>query len=441
MEATSVLSTDPGPVVNQSFLDDDFTFRELQTAFLRSITPEEPRNVRAERFRRACEAASQLTVCLMNGWGHPSWHDMPAVMSMLARQLASAARHGSWFSAVFCSYLDPQGSMAISERQNAPTRLWESWATLKGCQTAARKLHVADPRLYHKVLTIACLRCGPLHDKDDPTAFVENKVRQQVQAGHSNLDEMVTERGNSFLDLAIYNGNLPLIRELVEDRHCDINQRTIRITDTDVVMSEGGETPIMLAARTRNLDIFRYFLDRDADLSPTSDYGCNVLHAITWFSDDIAAALLPDLVSKGASLSAVARTYYPRGVYNPFTHVEINGSPLRWAVTIGHMSLTQRLVESHIGRAEAVPDLEDVLAQAASNFNANSLALLVDHFPQLHLSRAPVSPGTLDMLLGCSLSNPMQFHQINLHGMLSAEAQVNTVEFLLHKGASPLRQA
>jgi len=429
------------PTVDECFLDGGFTFRDLERAFKASITPPpRPPDVGVKQFSRACEAASLLTICMMNGWGHPLWHDMPAVFSMLLSQLALAARHKSWQSAMFYSHVEWSHSDAVTtKRHNAPRRLWTAWSTLKGCQTAARILQANEPELYHKVALLARDRHGPLQDLDDPSAFVEGFLYSKpLGYGDGNVTKNVTGSRN-LLAFAIYNGNLRLLQDLLGNHQFNINEKTIRWTDTDLASGEGGETPIMLAAKTQNLEIFEFLLENGADLTCTSDYGCNVLHTVSWFSDEIAAALAPTLVERGASLTALAKEYYPRGVYNPFTRANIQGSPLQWAVVSGRENLIGTLVKLCISTGTAVPDLDEVLDRATLRFDRNGLSLLIDTYSQLHPSRQPIPPARLDSLLNMSLQNPFQFYLAIFHGMEQAEAQIRTVQLLVDKGARPVR--
>jgi len=440
--ATSTLELTQFPVVDEGFLDSAFTFRDLENSFAASVKPIRPPNIDTVAYSRACKAAELLVVCLTNGWGHPFYHDMQAALSTLIRQLSLAARHGSKLCALLYSLIDQPGITPV-EDHNALPKLWMAWSMLKGCQTATRKLEANDSELHRKVLALTSIHHGPLHNRDDPAGFVQHLLASFASSAAirdtGSIGELVTRRGNTILQFAIYCGDLQLVRDLVENGNCDINEKTMPLTDIDAAVGEGGETAIMLAARTGNQKIFRFLLEHGADLECTSNYNCNLLHSISWFPDVAAAEFAPELVRGGVKLAARAKEYLTRGVYNPFTHTHIHGSALLWAVVVGHNEFICTLINLHLQYEESVPDLDEILDHASSHFHDGTLAMLLEFHSGLSPSLELASSETMDRLLGLAIQNPMQFPLITLHGSRSVEAQESTVRLLLEQGARPLR--
>ena len=284
----------------------------------------------------------------------------------------------------------------------------------------------------------AVLRNGPLQNREDPTAFTESRL-EKFLATNDNINELVSRRGTAMISFAIYNSNVELVRELVEQRGCDINISTMAAWEKDVASGEGGESPIMLAARTGNLEIFHYLLEGEPDLGCESKYGCNVLHSITWFPDAVAADLAPTLVAMGASLATMAQEYPPRGIYNPNTHIHIQGTPLRWAAHLGHWNLVECLTRLHCEQGETVPDFEDTVNHSARYFQADILGTLLGHYASLHPLRTPLSDDALDQMLVHAVMDPTNFRIALALGEVAIQLQAQTIQRLLELGARPLR--
>lgn len=427
------------PAVDETFLDGSFTYRELEDAFADSIKAPLPQVISKEMFDRASEAVKHLTTSYMNGWGDMSHQDMQVTLHLSIKQLIKAARYGDKTSVLLYLSIAQHLELSRTENHRAPTRLWLAWATLKGCQVAARALRSSDPDLYEKVNLIASVRHGPLENRDDPTTFVERRLADFAGTGHV-LNNLVTPRGNTILQFAIYNGNLKLVRQLVEERQFDINEPSLTpITDADTSVGEKGETPIMISARTENLNIFNYLLSRNPDLTARTKKGCNVLHSITWFPDLIATELAPELVSRGACLTDMSEESYARGISNPVSHVDIQGTPLRWAITCNLPNLILSLVALHLQLGQHVPDLDAILQYVVWTFNSGALGTLLDRFVELHPTQDTLSPQVLDHLLAISVQNPWRFHCVAAHGNRVVESQLETVNLLISKGGRPLR--
>ena len=319
-----------------------------------------------------------------------------------------------------------------------PRRLWMAWGTLKGCIDVRKTLQAEDDALYRKVMAHAVLRNGPLQNREDPTAFVESRL-EKFLATNDNINELVSGRGTAMISFAIYTSNVELVRELIEQQGYDINISTMAVWEKDVASGEGGESPIMLAARTGNLEIFHYLLEGEADLRCELKYECNVLHSITWFPDAVAADLAPTLVAMGASLATVAQEHFPRGIYNPNTHVHIQGTPLRWAAHLGHRNLVECLTRLHCEQGETVPDFEDTVLHSARYFQADILGTLLDHYANLHPLSTPLSDDALDQMLAHAVMDPTNFHTLIALGEAAIQLQTQTIRKLLELGARSLR--
>lgn len=436
---TSELAGIQIPPIDEFFLDHHFGFQEFLDAFESSIQLPRPEGTIPSVFKRAVQASVQLGICYTNGWGDPGNHDMNATFSNLVNQLSIAARSGERMFVLLYLLAARYLQQPDNCYPNLPTRLWMAWGTLKGCQGVREALKSTDPRLCAKIVALGAIRHGPLQNREDPTAFVQG-VLNDFTASEQDISELVTERGTTILQFAVYNSNLSLVRELVEQRNCNVDVSTMGRTDMDAAIGEGGETPIMLAARTRNLEIFNFLLEANADVRCVSKQGCNVLHSITWFPDSVAAELAPTLVALGASLTQMSREYLSRGIYNPLTHVHIQGTPLHWAATLNHRELVACLVRLHKERGETVPDFEAVVDCAALHFKADLLAILCDHSIDLHPLRRPASNETLDRLLALSVQFPMQLPIVAMHGDHVEDAQEAVVRTLLCLGARPMRR-
>ncbi|ORY12024.1 hypothetical protein BCR34DRAFT_664081 [Clohesyomyces aquaticus] len=420
------------PTVDESFLEQEFGFRDLEDSFQLSV--QLPPLARS--FERATKASELLTICYMNAWGNPLHHDTDLSFSKLVAELAIAARSGDRACVLY--FLLVSRYWIETETIPIPRRLWMAWSTLKGSIGVGEVLEKEDHDLYQRVSALAATRHGPLQNRDDPTAWVKRRLADFLAIGQ-NIDELVTARGVTILQFAIYNSNLDLVRELVDEHGCDINQTTMITADTDTAVGEGGETPIMLAARVLNLDIFTFLLERVPDVSRESTHGCNVLHYITWFSDSDAAHFAPILVAMGASLVTEAREYYTRGMYNMLTHTHIQGTPLQWAVRLGLEKLVECLIALHQDTGQTVTDFDRITKHATRDFRPNILKLLVGHAPVLCPSRAQLSEARLDVLLGIAIQNPTQLFLVSIHGKHVERAQEETIMTLLELGARPVR--
>lgn len=382
---------------------------------------------------RARRALGTLAWCYCGAFATSRQKDNKTIISTLVKHLAKAGRVGN--PEVVMLYLNVTRHLEQPEIQvpYAPRRLWMAWGCFHGNWEARDALRIVDQRLYSKIAHMAVTRQGPLRQDSEPTDAVKRLLKVSLSRG-DELTDVFTPDGHHTLDLAIYNGNIDLVRKIVEDIGFDIEVSSRRIGPMASVFDDGNVTPIMVAAFIAHLEIFNFLLSKKPDLSGTTLLGANVLHYIAWFPDQIAANLAPELVSRGASLNAIATSHRS----NITTPGPPRGSPCRWAAELGKKHFVRALVNLHRVNETKVPDLDEALRRAVQDFDVPLCSLLLDNFPVLHPSNAPPSVETLGELLRDSVTPcPMTCPPLAKHGIASPERQADMAKYLLKRGAWP----
>jgi hypothetical protein len=424
----------PFPAVDERFLDSDFDYEALKKSFFDSIAPPSPKGLAEEGFQRSMKAAFYTAISYINWLGIPT--DLEYSIEDALKWLAIAARggNGQAVQAVLMLLMASEYYDAnLSSNQPLPRRLWLAYGAAIGCLKIRTILAAEDEALYAKVNQLASVRGGPLLHTPDPVGFVERIFHNVVRSGRDVNDSFV-ETGHSSLHLAVLGGREDIVRELVERLGADVNQTTSRRP-----LHSWGQSALCLAAQNENEDICRFLLEHGADPNLATSTGSTVLHEITRFEDAVAADLARLLLSRGASLTALAKEDLLRESTNPFTHRNLSGSPLRWAAILNRPLLLSTLLAAHRERGESLPDVKETLERLSRYFNYEMLSEVLDAFQVLVSTGERPSEELLDELLEMSIHNHKQFNLVIMHGRATSEAQLKTVQVLLDRGARPLR--
>ncbi|KAM0415783.1 hypothetical protein ACHAPT_013244 [Fusarium lateritium] len=423
------------PPVDESFLDGDFTLEDLDPPFQASTNLVPLPTMSQTAIVRTRRILGTLSLCYNLNIQGTMEQDGTDIAKTVAHSLARAGRAG--VVAAITLYLNFTGSFDSAEIDAPfiPRKLWMVWGYRNGHWGAQDALRSQDPELYAKVARLIVSRQGPLFNDLNPTDNVKRLLEEAVTSG-VELTELSSISGYHILDLAIYNGNIDLVRHIVEDLGFDINFTSVRIGTNASAVDDGDVTPTMNAAYLSHLEIFNFMLSKRPNLSLITAFGVGILHCIAWFPDEVAAGLVLDLVSHGASLTTVAKAPY-KLLSRPGMP---EGSPLSWAARLGKKSLVQSLLAAHQEEDVMMVDLDSTIKRAVKDSDVDRCALFLDHYQALHPSDTQPSIESLDRLLTDSIArNPVEYTSLAKHGLAASTLQSHMVQFLLNRGARPIR--
>ncbi|KAK7425059.1 hypothetical protein QQZ08_008335 [Neonectria magnoliae] len=423
------------PPVDESFLDGDFTLEDLDLSFQASTNLAPLPTLNRAAIARTRRILGTLSLCYNLNIQDTMQEESATIAKMLAHSLARAGRAG--VVAAVTLYLNLTGSFDSAEIDAPfiPRMLWIAWGYRNGHWGAQDALRSQDPELYFEVARLIVSRLGPFFSDPNPSDNLKRLLEEAVTSG-VDLIELFSIAGYHVLDLAIYTGNIDLVRHIVEDLDFDIDFASQRIGVNASAVDDRDVTPTMNAAYLSHLEIFNFMLSKKPNLASVTAFGVSILHCIDWFSDEIAAGLVPDLVSYGASLVTVAKSQY-KTRSRPGMPV---GSPLCWAARLGKKSLAWSLVTAHREKGVKMVDLDSAIKRAVKDSDVDRCALFMDNYQALHPSSTQPSIKFLDRLLTDSVARcPVEYTSLAKHGLSGSMLQSYMVQFLLDRGARPIR--
>ncbi|KAL8372348.1 hypothetical protein RB595_001918 [Gaeumannomyces hyphopodioides] len=425
------------PVPDDAFLDGDFTLTQLREALAGSVTVNGVHGPMSAPFKankglnRAILAARELMFFKMH-----RGRDMVGDLPMLVRLTGKLARLGDQSSMKYHLLLSAWSGVKLTDKHETPLKLWMAFASLNGFKCAQDFLEREDRQLLDKLQTMA----DPKRRDPERAALIAGMGPRPVFPPRPPVERSGTTLSGTTqcfneLHLAILDHDLSSVVNLVRKGGVYLDQWCVT---TSYDGNDEIKTPIMLAAWKEDLDIFEFLLRFHVNLTQLTNYAAGVLHFITRFPDEQAARLAPELVHRGASLTTPADRSSRRDDWGVSRYDTIHGTPLRWAVQIGHRHLTRCLVNLHKEHRQPVRDLNKILSLAAEQFSHEELAILLSEFQNLDRTGAAVPAATLEALLKMVVSGwPRGYDCYIRHGPGAFDLQIKTIDCLLRFDTHP----
>ncbi|WP_265029689.1 ankyrin repeat domain-containing protein [Wolbachia endosymbiont (group A) of Philonthus cognatus] len=145
---------------------------------------------------------------------------------------------------------------------------------------------------------------------------VIKKIKEELEELEKEKQDTY-EDGNTTLHLAVFNGQLDIVKYFIDEENSDVNQA-----------NNYGNTPLHLAAKNGQLEIVKYLVDKKkVDFNQKNNDGQTALHlAAIHDKIDVVNAL----IERGANINAVDSS---------------RKIPLRWAVEKGHKNVVEILIQ------------------------------------------------------------------------------------------------
>ena len=228
---------------------------------------------------------------------------------------------------ISCGAALPSGSLVTEylERQ-----------AINGSRLALQDMKIVDPSKGHHIRELVKYGYGGvgtswyndnqmLHELTQPKLMDKDFSLDALSSEADITDLKANLRGDHLIHAAAAFGSERRIRELLTDKHININQ-----------LNSKGETALLCACRSGHPDVVKFLLDNGAKASISATNGETPLHWLLSFDDKInIAALGTDLIQKGgATVDAftterIAYSCFPGSIDVDF---QAEGTPLMWAV-------------------------------------------------------------------------------------------------------------
>ncbi|KAI6358240.1 hypothetical protein MCOR25_007406 [Pyricularia grisea] len=451
---SSFMDRKPDPIPDDSFMDGDFTLDELLSAFQASVTVAGIESPLSPPYKAKNPGVSRAVLAVREFMFSNSYTrtDSAADIAMMLRLTGLLARLGDPISLKFYVHLCLKAGVKLADSHDTPLRIWMAFTSLGGSEAAQMFLRKEDNPLLKKIQAFLHFKQfpGPMgalaervravsmnRETNSITPTLMDQYVRHEMPGRMTILTGVVPTYFTPLHHAILMHDFTLLVHLVEGPGEDINTLCLWPTGLDIPVFDFGngeaKTPILLAAWKRDLEIFEFLLaTKGVDLKKSTNLGANLLHFVSRFRDEDAARLAPCLVDQGVHLTLKASRYIRRALWDYRGYEEVQGTPLQWAVHIGHIQLSRCLVNLHKERHEPVPDIDEILLLAATRYKHEHLRILLSSFQDLHPNQVAVPTTKLEALLEETIIvRPRLFPAYLLCQSSAVDAQIMTVRLLL----------